>query len=152
MLNCEVLVAFIEEKINAFAAAHPEETFCAFAIDGQLLCLNTEFFFEEKLHYYTETASDEFRPFYEADGFREQLWKNPGDWKYQGFAHLTEEAGLDKVAYYEYLDMSPEEQRASEYTFAMQQVLDELNQRGAFKNLNCAPSFTAFLVNRAENE
>lgn len=152
MFNLEVLVAFIKDKINVFTAAHPEETFCAFAIDGQLLCLNTESFFEEKLRYYIETASDEFRSFYEADSFREQLWKNPGDWKYQGFAHLTEETGLDQAALYEHLDMSPEEQQASEYTLTMQEVLGILNQQDAFKNLNCAPSFTAFLVNRAENE
>jgi len=88
------LTKYIEKEISEFSKKHQNETFYGFAIDANLLCLNSVEKFEETLRNYKEkwggyTTKDEIQ----------DLRSNTGDWSYQGFAELSDKNGFDMNAY-----------------------------------------------------
>ena len=141
MFDVERLADFAEAEIHRFAAEHQEEAFYAFAIDAQLLCLNSEAQFEKTLAAYRGDLSGE-------DAVR-ALKYNPGDWEYQGFAVFGEQDGFDEALYGEHYNMPPEQQKTSEYAEAMDRVLELLAARDALGTLRKTDDF---LATRVEHE
>jgi hypothetical protein len=70
---------------------------------------------------------------------------NTGDWKYQGFAELTNENGFDSDAYAEHYDLD-DEQKTSEYGLAMNALFNLLVARNVFECLKKTDNFTASRV------
>ncbi len=134
MFDVERLADFAEAEIQTFAMMHQDETFYAFAIDAQLLCLNSEEQFQKTLAH---------------QGARDRKKYNPGDWEYQGFAVFGEQDGFDEALYGEHHHLNAEQQKTSEYAEAIDEVLELLAARDAFGMLKKTADFRA---NRVEHD
>jgi hypothetical protein len=145
MFNIVKLADYAQIEIEKFAVLHKEETFYAFSIDADMLCLNSEEKFHEILQSYQQKYPNE----YNSAELIERLKYNTGDWKYQGFAEMTEENGFDSDAYDEHYGMSDEEQKTSEYGLAMNELIKVLLERKAFDSLKKTDNFIA---NRVEHD
>ena len=130
------LTKYIEQEILTFAKDHQNETFYGFAIDANLLCLNSIEKFEETLRKYQEkwggyTTSDEIQ----------DLKNNTGDWTYQGFAELSDSEGFDKQSYLDHYHMDDEDQTSSDYAIAMNTIIKNLKQSDIFSSLSITADF-----------
>ena len=129
--------------IAAFAKDHGDEHFYAFAVDANLLCLNSEERFAECLARY-QSAADQ------TDEDAALLKANTGDWDYLGFADLGEPEGFDHGAYelhYEAAGSAPDYHAPhTAYAQAMDALVAELLARGAFDGLQRTPDFVATWV------
>ena len=139
----EQMLAFSLEAIASFAAGHTTETFYGFSVDATMLCLNSEEAFQETLAEYQAKW-----PGHYTDPKKIlELKNNQGDWKYQGFADLGDH-GFDHEAYDWHYDSPEEEQTATAYAVAMDQLVAALVERDAFAALRRTDDF---FVNRVEH-
>ena len=95
MFDIDQLFTIVQAAIREFAASHPDKTFYAFAIDADMLCLNSEENFAESLVKYQANYPDD----YDDEDNIQELKHNTGDWHYQGFFDLEDEHGFDADAY-----------------------------------------------------
>ncbi|MBV9849111.1 MAG: hypothetical protein JO250_05420 [Armatimonadetes bacterium] len=141
MFDVEKLTDFAEAEIQRFATTHQDETFYAFCIDAQLLCLNSEEQLEKTL------ASHQHSPANGRNGEQAQDWRdNPARWAYQGFATFDQDNGFDDELYDDHLDMDEDQRKTSEYARAMDRVLELLAEREAFRFLKTSDDFRAIRV------
>ena len=145
MFDIDKLIDFAQTEIEKFAEEHKDETFYAFSIDADMLCLNSEEKFQKTLVYYQE----KYPEFYNSAEEIEELKYNTGDWDYQGFANLTNEYGFDRKAYDEHYYLGDEEQKTSEYGLAMDKLINALIEHNAFGKLKKTDDFIA---NRVEHD
>ena len=157
------LADFVEADIRGFVAqtrrhevsdslvfGAPHETFYAFAIDANLLCLNTVESFAQCLKFYQRAYPDH----YYLPEMVEELRMNTGDWAYQGFAQMGPENGFDDELYARHYDIGFRDAespalRDTEYAVAMDALLDLLKQRNAFDVLRKTDDF---VICRVEHE
>lgn len=129
--------------IFEFATSHPHEVFYSFAIDANMLCLNSLQQFEITLAEYR----DKFPKHYLSDDDIRELRENTGDWKYQGFFHMEDSHGFDGNLYDEHYDLagSSADGRypSSDYAMAMSALVAALKQENAFKPLKQSEDFIA---------
>ncbi len=132
--------------IAEFAKAHPDEHFYGFAIDANMLCLNSEEAFSQCLAEYQQRCPDLYA---DAESMQE-LKANTGDWEYQGFFELDESHGFDGTAYQDHYDeaSSTEDGRAphTPYAQAMDALVAALALVEAFQGLTRTPDFVATWV------
>jgi hypothetical protein len=146
MFNITKMLNFASVAISEFAVAHQHETFYAFAIDSNMLCLNSIEQFQKTLAKYKHNYPNS----YSTDEDENELRKNTGDWEYQGFFHMLEMHGFDDKLY----DVHYEQAGASidgrapdtEYAKAMEELIIRLVQSNAFSDLKLTPDFNAVLV------
>jgi len=144
MFDINKLADYAQIEIEKFAVLHQEENFYAFSIDESLLCLNSEEKFKEILQSYQQNYPNR----YNSAEIIESVRNNTGDWKYQGFAELTDENGFDSDAYAKHYDMDEDEQETSKYALAMNELIRVLLERRAFDSLMKTDNFVA---NRVEH-
>lgn len=146
MFDVEKMTRFAVSAIRDFADRHPDETFYAFMVDANMLCLNSEEQFRKTLSWYQEKYPES----YASDESIRELKANTGDWKYQGFAELDEATGFDDELYDEHYESagSSEDGRApdSSYAQAMTALLAELTRSNAFATLKISTDFVASWV------
>jgi hypothetical protein len=146
MFNITRMVNIASAAISEFAIAHQHETFYAFAIDSNMLCLNSIEQFQKKLAQYKQNYPNS----YSTDEDVNELRKNTGDWEYQGFFHMLEIHGFDDRLYDVHYEQAGEsiDGRApeTEYAKAMVELVIQLLQNNAFRELNLSPDFNAALV------
>lgn len=138
------------EVSKSLVLGAPDETFYAFAIDGDLLCLNTLESFAQCLNAYQEWYPDR----YHQPEIVEQLRMSTGDWAYQGFARMGRENGFDEELYAKHYDIGFQDAGSpalqdTEYAVAMDEVLELLKRRNAFVALRKTADF---VVCRVEHE
>ena len=132
-------LAFIIEKIRAFAREHTEETFYAFALDSGLLCFSSEEGFEKTLARYQK---DYPRKYLRKKDVRSLMF-NTGDWDYQGFA---ESYSLDKKDWPGDFDLSTIDKSLAdykEYKRVIQEYLQEHKDK-IFQDIRKTPDFVVF--------
>ena len=157
------LADFAEAEIRGFAAqtrqyevskslvlGAPHERFYAFAIDADLLCLNTLESFAQCLDAYREWYPDR----YYLPEVVEELRMSTGDWAYQGFARMGPENGFDEELYARHYDIGLRDAesaalRDTEYAVAMDALLELLKQRNTFDVLRKTDDF---VICRVEHE
>ncbi len=100
MFDIDRLFTIVRAAIREFAASHSDETFYAFAIDADMLCLNSEEDFAKSLARYQADYPDK----YHDEENIQDLKYNTGDWQYQGFFDLEDEHGFDADAYSDHYD------------------------------------------------
>jgi Domain of unknown function (DUF4303) len=144
MFDVDNLVDFALIEIKKFAEEHKDETFYAFSIDADMLCLNSEEKFQKTLASYKE----KYPKSYNSQEKIDDLKYNTGDWGYQGFATLTDETGFDKKAYDKHYYLSREKQKTSKYGLAMDKLIEVLVKRKAF---DCLKKTDNFIANRVEH-
>jgi Domain of unknown function (DUF4303) len=144
VFNLVKLADFAQTEIEKFSALHQEETFYAFSIDANMLCLNSEERFRVALAEYQK----EYPEYYNSAEKIKDLKYNTGDWEYQGFAELTDENGFDSRAYSLHYDMNVEKQKVSDYGLAMDKLLEILCDRNVF---GCLKRTDDFISNRVEH-
>jgi hypothetical protein len=83
---------------------------------------------------------------YESQDRIDDLRYNPGDWKYQGFATMTDQVGFDEKAYSQHYNLSATKQRTSEYGIAMDKLVSLLGERTVFEPLRRSADFRAIRV------
>ncbi len=137
--DVDTLTKFAIISIEEFAQNHPNETFYGFAIDGNLLCLNSEEKFQQTLESYQ----------LKWDGYTTQeqilnLKNNTGDWEYQGFSEFKN--GFDMDSYLEHYHSDDEDQETSEYTIAINSIIKNLKKSNAFDKLKKTPDFYVLKV------
>ena len=132
--------------IAAFAKDHGDEHFYAFAVDENLLCLNSEECFAERLAHYQGKYGHDYQTVEQIA----ELKANTGDWAYQGFANLTAAQGFDDEAqeahYYEAGSAADGRASHTAYAQAMDALVAELLARRAFDGLQRTPDFVATWV------
>lgn len=131
----------VNRIIEDFAKKHPEETFYVLTIEGNSLSLNSEEAFEKTLKKY-QTNDPEY---YSDDEDIERLKFNSGDFKYQGFASLTD--GFVYHEYQEYCNLTWHEQASSNYAIAMEALIKKLQDQDVFKILKTSTDFKVLQVN-----
>lgn len=141
MFDVNRITEFVIKEIEAFARKNASETFYGFAIDGNLLCLNSEEEFEKTLQNYQKRYGG-YSTIEEIDNLKH----NTGDWKYQGFSILDDKQGFDMESYLEHFHEDDEYQESSDYTKSMNVVILELKKRNAFEVLNRTKDFYAIKV------
>lgn len=141
MFDLDALERAVVRHIDGFAAAHSGATFAAFAIDADLLCLNTEDELEAILAHLRKEHGGAVPPEI-ADAARRET----GDYAYQGFAQLGPQDGFDRDAYRAHYDLDDAGQRTSTYGVAMDELLLRLVARGAFDRLRRTPDFLVIRV------
>jgi hypothetical protein len=142
--NINKLYAFSVNAIKKFSKEHPDETFYGFAIDADLLCLNSEEAFSNTLKSYVADWDDESGPNPYLNPVEiSDLRDNTGDWAYQGFAELLKENGFD---YDDYQDHYDEPDENSPYALAMLSLIKELEETNVFKSLKTTPDFSIKLM------
>jgi hypothetical protein len=127
--------------ISEFAKSHAHETFYSFAIDANMLCLNSIQQFEITLAEYRNSSPE----YYSSDEDVRELRENTGDWKYQGFFHMEDFHGFDGNLYDEHYDLagssvdgrSPD----SDYSKAMSALVSALEKENAFAELKLSDDF-----------
>ena len=155
MFDVQQLADFAIQKIKDFSFEHPDEDFYAFAIDANLLCLNSVQCFQQKLKEYQDSWPD----FYSTDKQILKLKFNPGDWKYSDFANFKElecyddfgniiKAPFDQDAYDHHYYLDAIDQPYSEYAIAMNKILDILKDKNAF---DCLRTTSDFVIMRVEH-
>lgn len=146
MFDIHEMTCFAVAAIKDFAAKHPHETFYSFAIDANMLCLNSEEQFAETLAKYQKSYPEH----YSSDDDVRDLKKNTGDWAYQGFAELDASTGFDADLYDAHYELasSSEEGHApdSSYAQAMTTLISELGRADAFAPLKRSQDFVATWV------
>ncbi|MBM9501636.1 DUF4303 domain-containing protein [Leptospira sp. 201903071] len=152
MFDVPVLAEFALAEIEKFSKEHREEIFYAFAIDASLLCLNSLESFEKSLKEY----SSKWPKHYDTDEKIEKLKYNPGDWGYQGFVsfrdlNLEDEEGyrrgpFDDDLYDEHYNADDESQKTTEYAKAMNEILEILKNKDAFRSLKKTEDFKVIRV------
>jgi hypothetical protein len=130
------LIDSIKKEISTFSKEHQNETFYGFAIDANLLCLNSVEKFNETLRNYREKWGG-----YNTKEEIEDLKGNTGDWAYQGFAELSDNDGFDMNSYLEHYHADDEDQANSNYTKAIDNIIDNLKQSDIFNSLNVTADF-----------
>ena len=146
----ETLVDYARDAIESFAAEHPDETFYAFAIDADMLCLNSVEQFEKTLKVYQAKYPKQ----YHTQKDIEELWWNTGDWEYQGFADFGNCEGFVHYHYSDHyelgmnLDADDPALNDTPYAKAMDVVIEQLINSNAFAGLKLSPKFKAI---RAEH-
>ena len=95
MFDLDKLYQAVKNAVAAFAADHDDETFNAFAIDADMLCLNSEQVVTSTLAEYQTRWPD----CYSDPAEIEDLKYNTGDWIYQGFFDRDDTHGFDRDAY-----------------------------------------------------
>jgi len=134
------LINHTVKAIKDFAKKHQDETFYVFAIDGGLLCLNSEEAFEKTLKNY-QTNDPKL---YESKDAIESLKYNTGDFAYQGFSSFGE--GFVNHYYDEHCSLPAHKQIDSRYAKAMDTILDQLEGINAFEPLKLSKDFTVIRV------
>ncbi len=130
----EAMYTLAVERIQEFALKHPDETFYAFAICEDMLCLNSEEEFQMLAQSWSSPPSSpeelEKQRFYTAN------------WFYQGFAELPTISKL----YADHDVLSDEEQLSSDYRKVVDSLLERLakEQDSAFGKLKRSPDFRIF--------
>ncbi|MBM9501638.1 hypothetical protein JWG44_15395 [Leptospira sp. 201903071] len=149
MFDVQRLANFALSEIEKFSKEHPNETFYTFAIDSSLLCLNSIEHFEKSLK---EFASKSPRYYDSPDQIR-KLRESPSAWAYNGFVCFRSLNGLgkdegpfDENLYQEHCDLDKEAQKKSAYAVAMDQVLEILKQKDAFRVLKKIGDFRILSV------
>lgn len=138
------------EVSKSLVLGAPDERFYAFAIDADLLCLNTLESFEQCLKAYHEWYPDR----YHQPEIVEELRMSTGDWAYQGFARMDRENGFDEELYAKHYDIGFDDAdstalRDTDYAVAMDELLESLKQRIAFDVLRRTDHF---VICRVEHE
>ena len=141
------MAIFAHDAIASFAARHDNETFYGFALDSNLLCLNS-------VEKFATTIAEYQRAYPEHVLSTAQIADtkgNTGDWTYQGFAEFSAECGFDPDAYdYHYrlglANPRDDELLGTEYALAMDMVLRELVARNSFNRLKTTEDFYAVRV------
>jgi hypothetical protein len=124
------------KSIIEFSNKHRAEVFYGFAIDANLLCLNSEEQFNQILDKYRKDWGG-----YTDVVDIQNLRHNTGDWKYQGFSEFSDNYGFDTELYLKHYHGDDEFQERSEYALAMIEVLNNLRQSNAFDKLNKTNDF-----------
>ena len=144
--DVEKMHLYCEAAVAEFARDHPDEVFYAFAIDSDLLCLNSEEKFVESLSKYQSNWSKH----YSNQNDIHELRYNTGDWTYQGFAELNADCGFVSDLYAEHYDiaMNSEESTASttKYARAMNELVEKLKRTKTFDTLKTTPDFQVLWV------
>lgn len=134
MFDIPRMTKFAIESIVKFSMDHRDEKFYAFAIDADMLCLNSEEKFAETLLGYQKNWPGKY---FSADAVAD-LKQNTGDWIYQGFCQIKESNGFDFSLYQKhYEEPSP----GSEYGKAMSELLNAISADGVLSNLNRTDDF-----------
>jgi len=130
------------KAILDFSEKHENEVFYAFAIDANLLCLNSVDSFRETLNSFQLRWPDEF----DSPEQIEKLRFDTGDWKYQGFYDLKSEDGFDEEMYEDhyYIAMDSPTFHAphTDYAIAMNRLLARLQHQDSFSSLKRTLNFT----------
>jgi hypothetical protein len=134
--NTTRLINCIKKEILSFANEHQNETFYGFAIDANLLCLNSVEKFEEKLQNYQVKWGG-----FSTEDAIQDLKNNTGDWAYQGFAQLSDADGFDMNSYNKHYHADDEEQKCSDYAKAMNEIINDLRQSNIFSSLKVTSDF-----------
>jgi hypothetical protein len=146
--NHDLMLGASLTAIESFAKEHIAETFYAFAIDADMLCLNSLQEFEKTLQQYALKW-----PEYMSDNQeRDHLYMNTGDWAYQGFYTLQDECGFCNDAYNDHYDQAAMDEvvaQSSEYALAMDCLLKAIEESDILCLLNRTENFRLF---RAEHE
>ena len=137
------LTKYIEQEISTFAKEHQNETFYGFAIDANLLCLNSVEKFEETLLNYQEKWGG-----YTTNEEIQDLKNNTGDWTYQGFTELSDNDGFDMNSYLDHYHNDDENQANSDYAIAIDSIIENLKQSDIFSSL---PTTADFYICRVEH-
>ncbi|AOP33369.1 hypothetical protein A0128_05625 [Leptospira tipperaryensis] len=145
MFDVQKLANFALSEIEKFSKEHPNETFYTFAIDSSLLCMNSIEHFEKSLK---EFASKSPRYYDSPDQIR-KLRESPKAWAYNGFVCFrslnvpngSDSGPFDENLYKEHCDLDREAQEKSAYAIAMDQVLEILRQKDAFRVLKKISDF-----------
>ncbi|RHX86002.1 hypothetical protein DLM78_08945 [Leptospira stimsonii] len=155
MFDVQRLANFALTEIEKFSKEHPNETFYTFAIDSSLLCLNSIEHFEKSLK---EFAAKSPRYYDSPDQIR-KLRESPSTWAYNGFVCFrslnsvekgsSDSGPFDESLYKEHCDLDKEAQKESAYAIAMNQVLDILRQKDAFRVLKKISDFRILSVNHS---
>ena len=130
------LINHIKKEILTFSKVHQNETFYGFAIDANLLCLNSVEKFEETLCKYRDKWGG-YATMDEIEGLK----NNTGDWNYQGFAELSDNDGFDMNSYLEHYHADDDEQINSVYAKTMDNIIEHLKQSDIFNSLNVTADF-----------
>ncbi len=139
-----------KKAIENFAKDHSEETFFAFSIDANMLCLNSVEEFNKSLKYYQEKYPESYNDNKEIS----ELKYNTGDWAYQGFFNLKE--GFDHELYSDHYHIPFSNKSLDDaelaklfkntpYHIAMSQLLEKLLENGGFDLLKKTTDFKVFL-------
>lgn len=137
-----LMADFATKKIRQFSRKHPKEIFYAFAIDADMLCMNSISEFEKSLTEYQKKWPGSYSTEKEVTALK----YNPGDWKYQGFAKLSEKNGFDQDLYEKHYEASDAEQPGSEYANAMDELLGLLKKSDAFESIKTTVDFRIYRV------
>jgi hypothetical protein len=145
MFNIQKMTDVAVEAIHQFASGHQDETFYAFAIDANMLCLNSlEELSNTVTRYQLNYPAD-----YTSEPEIQELRSNTGDWAYQGFFSLRNEHGFDDDLYDDYYneyESDDEQTLESNYVLAMNALLEEINHRNTFTSRKKTSDFSALLV------
>lgn len=151
--DVDVLTNFAIQKIKSFAKDHVDETFYGFAIDASYIKMNSIETFEKTLEEYQSKWPND----YNTPEKIQTLKNNIGDWKYT-LADFIEtcnenedgfmEGPFDEELYDKHYNASDLEQKDSEYTKAMDSILNNLIQQEIFRNLKTSIDFSCL---RAEH-
>jgi len=128
--------------ISTFATAHRSETFYAFAIDANMLCLNSEEKFAKSLREYQSKYPED----YTTNEAISLLKMNTGDWSYQGFCDLEEEHGFCPDLYDEHYDTNAIQTTTTEYSRQMTELVKRIEKNGVLKQLKQTADFVAFVA------
>lgn len=144
---------FIESKkaIKNFAKEHSGETFYAFSIDADMLCLNSEEEFKKTLKYYQKKYPKSYNTNEDIDRLKYSI----GDWKYQGFFSFLD--GFDHNLYSEHYNIPFDNKNLDDkeleklfqntpYHKAMSELLEKLVENRAFDSLKKTSDFKVFLT------
>ncbi|MCD1124546.1 DUF4303 domain-containing protein [Jinshanibacter sp. LJY008] len=123
----EVLL-FVRHEVSQFIDAHPGEVFSGFAFDCNIwegvelnLCLTTQGYLNELLHYYQTGARGDY---YRTDEGILSLKYNSGDWKYQCFSSMN----CVKDEDCSYFDTDDNQQKYQYWIHLLAQVMNEFLQ------------------------
>jgi len=136
MFNVNKLTKDAIKSIIEFSEKHGDEVFYGFAIDANLLCLNSEEQFKQTLEKYRNDWGG-----YSDEEDIQRLRHNTGDWEYQGFSEFSDDEGFDMELYLEHYHNDEEYQESSEYALAMNEVLENLKKSNAFDKLKKTEGF-----------
>lgn len=149
MFDIDRMADAVSSAIKEFAESHPDEIFYAFAIDADMLCLNSEECFNQTLEQYRSQYKGKFQD----DSEIEDLKSNTGDWEYQGFFDLEDEHGFDGDAYADHYDEAGKSESGTaahtEYAKAMTTLIERLKQQSVFTPLRCSNSFRVSWVDHS---
>lgn len=152
MFDVQRLANFALSEIEKFSKEHPNETFYTFAIDSSLLCLNSIEHFEKSLKEFASTTPR----YYDSPDQIRKLRESPSSWAYNGFVcfrslndsakNASESGPFDENLYKEHCDLDKEDQKESAYAVAMDEVLEILKKKDAFRVLNKISDFRILSV------